>query len=95
MRKLSNGLSKPRLTQLSSALLLFSALVLSGLAHADGHFQELVNRAHAQFKDLKEGENADYIPILASIDSELFEVAIAIVDGKAEHAWRRPVVGEM
>jgi glutaminase len=73
----------------SSNARLGAALVLacltwmsSTLAQADGHLQDLVNRAHAQFKDLKEGENADYIPILASIDSELFGVAIATVDGK-------------
>ncbi len=44
--------------------------------------QELVDEAHARFKDLKEGKNADYIPILASVPSELFGLAIVTVDGK-------------
>ena len=43
--------------------------------------QRLVNEAHAKYKDLKDGKNADYIPILATIPSELFGVAIALPDG--------------
>jgi glutaminase len=43
--------------------------------------QQLVNEAHTKFKDLKDGKNADYIPILATIPSELFGVAIAFPDG--------------
>lgn len=42
---------------------------------------ELVNEAHAKFKDIKSGENADYIPILAQVPSELFGVVIALRDG--------------
>ena len=41
----------------------------------------MVDEAHAKFKDLKDGKNADYIPILATIPSELFGVAIALPDG--------------
>ncbi len=43
--------------------------------------QRLVDEAHAKYKDLKDGKNADYIPILATIPSELFGVAIALPDG--------------
>jgi glutaminase len=43
--------------------------------------QELVDEAHAAFKDLQEGKNADYIPILATVPSELFGVAIVLTDG--------------
>ena len=43
--------------------------------------QQLVNDAHAKFKDIKNGKNADYIPILATVPSELFGVAIALRDG--------------
>jgi len=43
--------------------------------------QQVVNDAHAKYKDLKEGKNADYIPILATIPPELFGVAIALPDG--------------
>jgi len=43
--------------------------------------QQVVDEAHAMFKDNKEGKNADYIPILATIPSELFGVVIATRDG--------------
>jgi glutaminase len=41
-----------------------------------------VDKAHANFKDLKEGKNADYIPILTKTPSDLFGVVIATRDGK-------------
>lgn len=44
--------------------------------------QALVEQAHQKFKDIKEGKNADYIPILATVPSELFGVVIATSDGK-------------
>ncbi len=43
--------------------------------------QQLVDEAYAKFKDVKEGQNADYIPILATVPSELFGVVIALRDG--------------
>jgi glutaminase len=43
--------------------------------------QKVVNDAYAKFKDLKEGKNADYIPILKTIPSDLFGVVIATRDG--------------
>ncbi|RLA14053.1 MAG: hypothetical protein DRQ52_05015 [Gammaproteobacteria bacterium] len=43
--------------------------------------QEVVDEAHAKFKDLQEGKNADYIPILATIPSELFGIVIVMRDG--------------
>jgi glutaminase len=45
-------------------------------------FQRVVNEAHARYKDLKDGKNADYIPILTRTPSELFGVVIATRDGK-------------
>jgi glutaminase len=44
--------------------------------------QRVVDAAHARYKDLKEGKNADYIPILTKTPSELFGVVIATRDGK-------------
>jgi len=43
--------------------------------------QGVVDEAHAKFKGLKDGKNADYIPILATIPSELFGVVIVMRDG--------------
>jgi glutaminase len=44
--------------------------------------QALVNAAHARFKDDKSGKNADYIPYLAGVPSDLFGVVIVTADGK-------------
>lgn len=45
-------------------------------------FQRVVDAAHARYKDLKDGKNADYIPILTKTPSELFGVVIATRDGR-------------
>jgi len=42
-------------------------------------FQRLVDEAHAKYKGLADGKNADYIPILTTVPSDLF--AVVIVDG--------------
>lgn len=42
-------------------------------------FQRLVDEAHARYKPLTDGKNADYIPILTTVPSDLF--AVVIVDG--------------
>ena len=44
--------------------------------------QGLVDGAYAKFKDDQSGKNADYIPYLASVPSELFGIAIVTVDGR-------------
>ncbi len=49
---------------------------------AAADLQKVVDAAHARYKDLKDGKNADYIPILATIPSELFGVVIATREGK-------------
>ena len=66
------------------ALTLCAAIVITGNAQAlaTGDLQSLVDEAHAKYKDLKDGKNADYIPELAKVPSELFGVAIITVDGK-------------
>jgi glutaminase len=44
-------------------------------------FQRVVDNAHSQFKDVKEGANADYIPILATVPSDMFGVVIITREG--------------
>jgi glutaminase len=67
----------PLLALASAAMLLPS---LSDAADRQARqFQRLVDEAHAKYKGLTEGKNADYIPILATIPSDLF--AVVIVDG--------------
>ena len=54
---------------------------LGSIKYTRQQLQQLVNEAHAEFKDVKDGKNADYIPILATVPSELFGVVIALRDG--------------
>jgi len=44
--------------------------------------QSAVNNAFNQFKTLEEGKNADYIPVLAKADPNLFGIALVTADGK-------------
>lgn len=49
-------------------------------------FQRVVDAAYAKYKDLKDGKNADYIPILTETPSDLFGVVIVSKDGKVYSA---------
>jgi glutaminase len=49
-------------------------------------FPRVVDAAYAKYKDLKDGKNADYIPILAETPSDLFGVVIVTRDGKVYSA---------
>jgi len=59
----------------------FFALTASAHAQSGRDFQRVVNSAYEQFKGVQEGANADYIPILATIPSDLFGVVIVTKDG--------------
>lgn len=66
---------------ISLCFLLVSHSVLAAqISSAD--FQRVVDEAYKKFKDLKEGANANYIPILDTVPSDLFGVVIATRDGK-------------
>lgn len=73
---------------MSRVLLLITLLVpLSFSVQARGpepavSLQAIVDTAHAEFRDVKDGANADYIPILDTVPSDLFGVAIVTADGK-------------
>ncbi len=67
-------------------LFALTLLTLSSAAIAempsDRDFQRVVDEAHAMFKDVKEGANANYIPILDTVPSDLFGIVIVTRDGK-------------
>ena len=48
----------------------------------DDRILQAMGNAHAAYRDLDEGANADYIPVLAEVDSELFAIAVVTVDGQ-------------
>jgi len=92
-------LSKLLGSQASAVLTAVAALTLTScsMANAKGNvdawavpdaseLQKVVSEAHSKFKGDTEGKNADYIPILATIPSELFGVVIATRDGKVYSA---------
>jgi glutaminase len=58
-------------------------IVPSIVAQAPGDIQKAVDAAHAKFRTLKEGKNADYIPALAKVNPDLFGIAVVTADGKA------------
>jgi glutaminase len=41
-----------------------------------------LDSAYAQFKDLREGANADYIPALAKVDPNIYGIALVTTDGR-------------
>lgn len=65
-----------------------AALALAApLAHAQKDptakdLQRVVDEAYSKFKDVKDGKNADYIPILATVPSNLYGVVIVTREGK-------------
>ena len=65
------------------------AVVIGGLvltAQAPADAQKAVDGAYNQFKTLKEGKNADYIPALAKVDPNLFGISLVTADGKVYSA---------
>jgi glutaminase len=56
------------------------AAVASALTPA--RIQQVIDSAYARFKSLAEGKNADYIPVLAKVDPNLFGIALITPDGK-------------
>jgi len=62
--------------------------LLPWAAHSQGALpsvetlERLAKEAHARFKNDNRGKNADYIPALAKVPSNLFGITIVTVDGK-------------
>jgi glutaminase len=54
----------------------------SPVAPTQEQVQQTVNAAYAKFKSDTSGKNADYIPYLAQVDSDLFGVAVVTTDNK-------------
>lgn len=65
-------------------LTLILLVPLSGVAKVAkvNDIEALLAKAHSMYKDEKAGANADYIPALAKVDSELFGIALVTSDGK-------------
>jgi glutaminase len=69
----------------SIVLALAAALALStsiAQAQTADQVNTAMKAAHDKYKGLKEGKNADYIPALAKVDSNIYGIALVTVDGK-------------
>ena len=65
---------------LSAAAAAF-AVTLAG-AQTPDQINNALKAAYDKYKTLKEGANADYIPALAKVDSNIYGIALVTVDGK-------------
>ena len=69
-------------------LLISPALSLPGWAQAGSgtltkaKIEAVLNDAYNKFKDLKEGKNADYIKELATVDPNIYGIALVTTDGQ-------------
>lgn len=67
-------------------MLTISSDVSTGAMPVPERVQALVAEAHARFRSVTEGRNADYIPALAEVPSELFGISVVGVSGNAYEA---------
>ncbi|MEE2733032.1 MAG: glutaminase A [Pseudomonadota bacterium] len=66
-------------------LLLFSA-PLWATELSPKRIQAALDKAYTQYKDIKEGANADYIPALAKVDPKLYGIVLVTTDGSVYSA---------
>jgi glutaminase len=67
------------------AILSAAAAVLAATlaaAQSPAEIDAALKAAYDKYKGLKEGANADYIPALAKVDSNIYGIALVTVDGK-------------
>ena len=67
---------------LAAGLLALGAGAPAAFAQTPAEIQAALDGAYTKYKDLKEGKNADYIPALAKVDSNIFGIALVTADGK-------------
>jgi glutaminase len=67
---------------LAVTVLLMAGATTRGFAQDAATLERLAKEAHAKFKNDTGGKNADYIPALAMVNSNLFGLTIVTVDGQ-------------
>jgi glutaminase len=67
---------------LAVTVLLMAGATTLGFAQDAATLERLAKEAHAKFKNDTGGKNADYIPALAMVNSNLFGLTIVTVDGQ-------------
>jgi glutaminase len=67
----------------AATAILGAALALPAMAQKKpAEIQAALDAAHARYKNLQEGANADYIPALAKVDPKIYGIALVTPDGK-------------
>ncbi|MBK8576664.1 MAG: glutaminase A [Elusimicrobia bacterium] len=61
---------------------LMAAMITPAQAVSKADADKALKEAHATYKSLNEGKNADYIPALAKVNSDFFGIGLVTVDGK-------------
>jgi glutaminase len=59
-----------------------SVAVSGAQALSKGEIQTALDAAYTKYKNFDEGANADYIPALAKVDSNIYGIALVTADGK-------------
>jgi glutaminase len=67
---------------LAVAVLALAAPAALAQSPSDADVTAALKAAFAKYKTLQEGANADYIPALAKVDSNIYGIALVTVDGK-------------
>ncbi len=68
----------------SGAALLAGVVALGAAAQSlkPADIQKAIDAAYTKYQNLQEGKNADYIPALAKVDSNIYGIAVVTTDGK-------------
>lgn len=79
-----NTRSNRLLTLTATAIAAFgAALAMPAVAGpSSAEIQAALDSAYARYRNLQEGANADYIPALAKVDSNIFGIALVTPDGR-------------
>ncbi len=64
------------------ALILSSSVFVFSQDLSKANVEKVLNDAYTKFKDVKEGANADYIKELATVDPNIFGIALVTTDGQ-------------
>lgn len=67
---------------LLTGILLGATIALPAQKIKKADYQAAVDKAYEKYKRLKEGKNADYIKELATVDPDIYGIAIVTTDGK-------------
>ena len=68
--------------RIAAALALSALAAAAAQAQTPAEIEAALKAAHSKYQGLKEGKNADYIPALAKVDSNIYGVALVTTDGK-------------